>query len=399
MPERRLSFLLVSTLLTIALGGWVLTSALSRTVGTAAQTQELLNKSGVYQAVIPSQVASVQESNPSLANIPLDNPEIQKLLGQSIDTKNLQAQGNDAVDAIYAWLEGKTDKPKIDISVMANQQSLAQAAGDYAAKKAAALPACAPGEADYAAFASDPLSASCLPAGMDVNMVRSSVIQSVSTNPALGSATKVTADDVKLSNGTPVMDSFNSAPKWYQRAQLLPLILSASAAVCILLLLLILRPLGGLKSTGKHLLSVGITLALLAIALAWAMEKLFTGLIPKSDNPNIADAIMKLSNLFNQSYRDNIVRLSIYLAIAGAGALIVAFALKRLPHRKPAAAPVRSTGKTVNKATDLEDTPSASSFTPLTTKSAPKLPARTHKPAAARTAAKKKTTSHGKKKA
>jgi hypothetical protein len=78
-----LPFLIVSPLLTIALGVWVLTSALHMTIGTPKQTEDLLNKSGVYQAVIPSQVADAQAANPSLQNLPLDNPEIQKILGNS----------------------------------------------------------------------------------------------------------------------------------------------------------------------------------------------------------------------------------------------------------------------------------------------------------------------------
>jgi hypothetical protein len=234
-----LPFILVSTLLTLSLGMWVLVTALSMTIGKPQQTEAIINRSGLYQAIIPSQVADTQAANPSLQNLPLDNPQVQKLLGNSLDAQNLEEQGDKAVDNIYAWLEGKAKKPVINISVMANQQELAKAAGDYAAQFASKLPTCAPGEADYSAFASDPLSVKCLPPGTDANMVRSTVQTAVATNPALGSSTQLTENDVKLSNGKTIMDSFNSAPKWYQRAQKLPLISTGIAAVCILLLLLI----------------------------------------------------------------------------------------------------------------------------------------------------------------
>jgi hypothetical protein len=403
-----LPFLIVSPLLTIALGVWVLTSALHMTIGTPKQTEDLLNKSGVYQAVIPSQVADAQAANPSLQNLPLDNPEIQKILGNPLDSQNLQKQGNQAVEALYAWLEGKSSKPQINISVMANQQGLAKAAGDYAVQFATKLPACGPGEADYDTLQSDPLSIKCLPTGVNADMIRSAVQNAVATNPALGNNTQITENDVKLSNGKTIMDSFNTAPKWYQRAQLLPLISAAVAAVCILLLLLILRPIGGIKSVGKHLLSVGLVLAAVAFGLAWLFKKLYSLFIPQSNNPNIADALNNLSNLFNAAYRDNIVRQSAYLVVAGAALIIVAVILKRLSHATANSPSTSSNSRPVTTSSQpesLSKAPVASSFTPLGPPKLPSTPTAAIKPAKKttkraakpKTAAKKKPTRRKKK--
>ena len=385
MPERRLSFLLISTLLTIALGGWILSTALARTIGQPEQANEILDKSGIYQAVIPAQVADTQKANPSLEGVPLDNPEIQKILATSLDAKKLETEGSKAVSAIYAWLEGKSDKPQIDISIMANQQSLAAAAGDYAAKYAASLPACAEGEADYAAFAARPLEARCLPAGASPEMVKGSVSEAVATNPALGTSTQLTEDDIKLTNGKTIMDSFNAAPVWYQRGKLLPLITSVTALICILLLFIILKPARGMKSAGKHLLSVGITFAVIAFALAWAIEKGFSTFVPKSDNPNVGDSLMRLTTLFNNALRDNIVSLSLYLVVGGVLLLAVAYILMRLGRSTTAPAPVRSTSL------GLSAQPPTASFTPIAAR--PESKAFSTKPAR-----KKKAPAHRKKK-
>lgn len=380
-----LPFILVSTLLTLALGTWVLTAGLSRTIGKPAQAQELLNKSGIYQALIPSQVAEAQAVNPSLQNMPLDNPEVQKILGQSLDSQKLHEQGNKAVDAIYAWLEGKDAKPQINIAVAADQQELAKAAGDYAVQKASKLPTCAPGEADYNAFATDPLSVSCLPPGTDADMVRSTIESTVLGNPALGESTQLTENDIKLPNGKTIMDSFNAAPVWYQRAQLLPLISAITAGVCILLLLLIFGFRLGLRSAGKHLLSVGIVMAVVSIGLAWAFEKLYSSFVPKSSNPNITDALNQLSNLFNAAYRDNIVRLSAYLAIGGVLLLAVAWVLKLVhrPARKAAPVASKRPAAPVGEPESLAAAPTVASFTPS---GPPGLPPSLAAPAARRTA-------------
>lgn len=394
MAEKRLSFpfLLVSTILTLALGTWVLSAALSRTIGTPAQTQDLLNRSGIYQALIPSQVADAQKANPSLQSLPLDNPEVQKVLGQSLDSQKLQEQGNKAVDAIYAWLEGKTSKPQISISVSANQQDLAKAAGDYAYKYASGLPTCSYSETDYSAFAADPLSAKCIPHGVDASMVRSSVETAVLNNPALGSSTQLTENDVKLPNGKTIMDSFNTAPVWYQRAQKLPLISAGVAGVCILLLLLILGFRQGIRSAGKHLLSVGIVLGLVAIGLTWLFDKFYSSFFPKSSNPNITDALNQLSNLFDIAYRNNIVRLSAYLAIGGVVLLVVAFLLKlaHRPARKAAPASAPSRPVSADEPESLAAAPTAASFTPSGPPSLPATAASADKPAPKKRAARKK---------
>src|SRR3954452_17347578 len=64
-----LPFILVSTLLTLSLGVWVLVTALSMTIGKPQQTEAIINRSGLYQAIIPSQVADTQAANPSLQNL------------------------------------------------------------------------------------------------------------------------------------------------------------------------------------------------------------------------------------------------------------------------------------------------------------------------------------------
>lgn len=368
MQESRLSFILTSFFLTLALGTWLLASSLAATVGKPEQTKDLLKQSGLYQAVIPAQVADVQRANPSLASVPLDNPEIQKILGSSLDAKNVEQQGDKAIDAIYAWLEGKSETPQIDITVMADQQRLATAAGNYVAKYVSGLPACAPGEADYAAFSTNPLEATCMPPGTDAQMVRSSVEQAILSNPALGASTQLTEEDVRLANGKTIMESLGSAPTWYQRAVYLPLIAAILIAFFAIVLLFVVGVRSGVKSIGKHALSVGITLAVVAIALAWAMEKSLSTFVPKSDNPNVGDALMRLSNLFNAAYRDNIIQSSLYLVAGGAVLLIVGILLTKLLAKSKLPPSITSTTDT------LAAEPPKTSFTP-----APAAPAKTTK--------------------
>jgi hypothetical protein len=388
--------MIVSFLLMVSLGAWILSVATARTIGHAEQAKTLLHESRIYEAVIPSQIAEAQKNNPTLANIPLQNSQVQKLLATSVDSQQLQAQGDEAVDGIYNWLEGKSDKPKLSIDVTANAQTLSTSLSDLAATHAASLRPCVPGQDDYSTFSSDPISANCLPPGVTPDVVRSYVTQAVQNNPALAATTQLTEEDVKLTNGKTIMESFDAAPVWYQRAQLIPLVSAVAAIVLMLLLLLILKPLRGVRSIGKHLLSVGITLAIVAFALAWGIEKLYSTFIPKNDNPNIGDALMQLTTAFNASLRDNIITLSAGTAIVGLVLFVFAVIVGRFSHHATAStnrAPVR-----MPEPVSLAKGPAAVSFTPIVSrvadkvKGAPALPSSKSATAKRKPAAKKKTT-------
>lgn len=406
MPIKRLSFafVLVSTLLTLTLGIWVLTTALSQTIGKPDQTKTLLHKSGLYQALIPSQIADAQQNNPSLAKLPLDNPDIQKVLASGLGTTQLEQQGDKAVDGIYDWLDGKSAQPSIHIAVQADQQALATAAGNYAVQYAAKLPTCAPGESSYTGFASDPLSAACIPLGITSDMVRSFTTSAVLSNPAFGASTVINQDDIKLPGNKSIVQAFGSAPKWYRWARLLPLISGAAAVLFAVLVLIMLRWIDGIRSIGRHLFSVGLTLGICAAALAWAMRKGFDYVVPSSNNANINAALSNLTNSFDDAYRNNIIHLVIPMGIAGLVLIIVAFVLKKIFRRSTKTAP--GTPKTEPKLPEAESlaaAPVAASFTPSGPPELPKKAARTTT-ARKKAAPKKKTTAkkpavHRKKKA
>jgi hypothetical protein len=363
MLERRLSFILISSLLTLFLGGWVLTSALEHTLGQPQQAKDLLHKSGVYTAIIPSQLAETQKANPSLSGLPLDNPGIQKLLESSLDTKKVQTEGDKAVDGIYAWLEGKQDKPAISLSAMPDQQRLATSLGDLAAKHAATLPTCTPEESMSSEIANDPFAAKCLPMGLSAETVRGLVTGEVATHPALSTETIVTEENLTLTNGKTITDTFSAAPVWYQRAEKLPMYLLIAAGVCTFLLLLILGLRQGFWSVGKHLAIVGITLALCAVLVAWVVSYLFKALMPKGISANLGTALSKLTTLFHDAYRNNIIELSLCLVVAGAFLLGLGFILKRLQHAptkaRPQSAPAAAPAVPRMETSDLSNIPSA----------------------------------------
>lgn len=354
MLSRRSIVYIVSPVLTLSLGTWVLTTALDQTIGKPDQTKALLHKSGVYQAVVPSAVADAAKNNPTLASLPLDNPTIQKALAKSYNSQKIEAEGDQAVDGIYAWLDGDSKQPKISIDVAPDTAALAQAASDYAGS----LPPCGAGQT-AAAFLSDPLSATCLPAGVSKDSVRTFIASQIVGNPALTSIPPITQDDIKVMGDMTIMDSFASAPWWYHWTKQLPMISIIVASVCSLLLLAVLSPLRGAKSISKHFLSVGIVLGLSAFLLAWALSKGLTTLLPKADNPTVGHAVAQLTVLFTDAYRSNIILLSSYLAAAGAVLLTLVYLASLTQKHTHATAAAAKPALDDNRATMSSTAPTA----------------------------------------
>lgn len=397
MQERRLSFVLVSTLLTLSIGGWILTAALHQTIGKADQTIALVHKSGLYQAIIPSQIKQVQQDNPSLAGLPLDNPQVQKAIENSMDTKKIRQEGDMAIGDLYRWLEGKSNRPSFSINAMPDRQTLATELGDVAYQHAATLSTCHSIADVPTDIATNPLAAKCLPPGVDAEAVRQLVIGEVSTNQALASTDgTISADDIKFSNGKPVLDTFSSAPTWYKPALLLPTIFAVAAAVFMILLLIILRPFRGIKSVGKHLFVVGITLAICSLVIAWAIDWAFKRFVPDSGDANVNAALMKLTSLFDAAYRNNIIRLSAYVIVAGAVLYALGWILVRVfHHRSASGTPFKKKSPVPVASMDsLESAPPTASFTPAGPPALPKATATkktTHKK---KPSTSKKSTAH-----
>jgi hypothetical protein len=363
MPERRLSFLLISPLFTLSLAGLILILALSYTIGQPQQAQDLVHKSRLYNAVLPAQLSDMQKSNPSLASLPLSDQDLQRLLGYSVDSGIVQSQGDKAIDDIYAWLEGKNMQPRFTISIMPDRESLANMLGELARQHAESLPVCQSLADVPSDIAAHPMEATCLPPGITANTIKEYVIGEVNTDPSFSADSIISSDDIKMPNGKPVLVNFSSAPVWYQRAQKLPIILAVLAVICALLLLTILRPGRGIKSIGKHLLAVGITLSICALALTWAIDWAFNKFVPKSSNPTINDALIKLTSVFDAAYRNNIIRLSVYFAVAGAVLYAIGFVLNR-SRRTPVASTAKKEDVKLREPDILEKAPPVATFTP-----------------------------------
>lgn len=394
MSRKSLSFFVLSPLLTLSLGAWILTTALHQTIGNAADTKTLLHQSDVYKAVIPSEIAQAQQDNPSLQGYPLNNPQIQKALTRAIGPDKIQSQGDQAVDSIYNWLAGKVPQPQFIINVMPDRTQLATSIGNLIYRRASSLPTCTSASQIPADISTHPFDATCLPPGITPEAAQQLVEGEINTNPDLSTYAPITANDVTMPNGKPVFQQFSTAPKWYQRAQWLPMACGAAALFFILLIILAVGPLHGARVVSRHLLGVGITLAACAALITWGIDWAFRHYVPSSSNVTLSNALLRLTSVFDAAYRNHILRLSAYMAGAGAVLYVIALVARKIHHHAPTARPAKQQGSRIPAADSLESQPSIASFTPAGPPALPATttPKSTHK----KSLAKKKTVAHKK---
>lgn len=154
----------------------------------------------------------------------------------------LQTNVEAVLDGFYDWLEGRSEQLMFNLDLSEARKTFVDTVGSEALARAATLPACPAGQS-VGEF--DPLSASCLPVGMNIQTEVDRIKNELATSQDFLPDTQLSADDIKLDvdgQQKPLSEAFPDAPKWYGRISRLPWVLTGLAGLNILLILLLARP-------------------------------------------------------------------------------------------------------------------------------------------------------------
>jgi hypothetical protein len=123
-------------------------------------------RGAVYETAVMDSLEQVQKDQGAAAIglLPLDRPEVQNVVKSASSPELMQAQTENALDAIYAWARGETPELSFSFEIGEIKDNLASGIEQYAVQYASSLPACEPGAA---ADTDSLLNAACLPQGID----------------------------------------------------------------------------------------------------------------------------------------------------------------------------------------------------------------------------------------
>src|SRR5690606_29947247 len=90
--------------------------------GSPDRIKNSLNDSGVYDRATDSILEQITK-DPSVASseVPADDPEIQKVLKDTLSPEFLEQTSTSAIDGVFDWLRGQTEKPEFKIDLTATK--------------------------------------------------------------------------------------------------------------------------------------------------------------------------------------------------------------------------------------------------------------------------------------
>jgi hypothetical protein len=272
-PGRKITLILTSVALRSTLFFGLFCLALIIIFTNSSSIKQTVAESGAYERLVPAALETANhESSKGLgdSSIPLDNPEIQKVINSSFDTNNIKQQSENFIDGVYAWLNGKTSGLEFKIDLTSNKDRLADNLSTYAANRMKGLPVCTSIPTETNIFLIP-----CRPPGVNLDREQAIMRQTLATNPNLLADAVFTSDDLpKNSDGTRVPDNLKHAPEIYKWFKLIPWI-CLMLAILLSIIIIKLSPTmrSGVKTVGSSLIIAGLLLGLTALIYSYIANK------------------------------------------------------------------------------------------------------------------------------
>ncbi len=305
-----------------------MTATLIMVFGTPGVLKQSLAGSGAYDSFVDSALESAKkEQSKNTQDVPLDRPEVKAAVQSAFTPALLRTNSEQLIDATYGWLQGKTPTPIFRIDLTAARQNLISSLADYAANRAAGLPACSPQQTrELQGSDVDPFNAACLPPGITADTIRQKVAADLtSNNDFLKNPVYTEANFPRNSEGKTPFQQAEQAPKIYAKAKLAPYVLTLTAllaGVCVVLLYEERRC--GLRSIGFSFLSVGIVVLFSTWLVSYALNRVEHSGKPLGNlaENNFQQALLTFVNKITATLNSKLYIFCFAYIVIGAGLLI-----------------------------------------------------------------------------
>lgn len=332
---RKLAVGFLSSLLTVLLFALAIDVGFARVVGQPKTIENILDKSGIYNSVVPALLDNAKNISSASGDVPLTDSVVQSAATSTLTPEYLRTNVNLILDSIYQWLDGKTSQPTFSINLTDVKTSFADKVADGARQKAAALPKCVT-TANIAPF--DVFSAGCLPAGVSPDQVAGQVRANIVNGQGFLDNPTISASDLKASgsNQSVFAGQLKNLPAGYRIFKKSPIILGLLIVILGSLMVVIYRPkLRGIKHAGFVIGGVGILTILLGLGLNEAVSNKVISRISLS-NAVLEDSLRRVIHDTAHSLSGTYMLIGgvyILLGIAGIGAYY--FFAKKEPEAAP----------------------------------------------------------------
>lgn len=300
-----------------------------------------LHDSKVYDNVIKASLTDAQNEQDQTggdSSVSLKDPTIQSVAQQAFTPQLLENSVNTFLDANYAWLQGKTDKPAFNIDLSGAKADFATRVGQTVEQRLAGLPVCTPAEQAQLQIPIDTFTVNCRPGNLDPKTEGNRIRDEINNNPDFLGKPNLTAENVNQQDATqpakePYYQKLENLPMLYRIGQKLPFILAFVAlllAISIIFLSLTRRK--GWRRVGIILAVAGLIL----IATKFVADGLADALTRKSLDTGVAAQLKQPRDDLVHTIEQQLVKFDLIFGLAFLVLAIIIFVvLKRTANGRP----------------------------------------------------------------
>lgn len=303
--RRLLSGLLAITALVV-----LLSAAQALTINLAfaspQRIEKLLADSKIYDNFVANVLQQAQKSASSdNGGISATDEAVIQAAEAAFPPAELQTYVNTFIEANYAWLQGKTDKPQFEIDLTEAKETFATNVGKAVEAHLASLPVCTASQ-QAALNNQDPLTLECRPSNVNPQQAGKDVEAKLLSGGVL-STPVITADSLTPDGGTPYYKQANVAPQVYRAVTFAPYTLVIVFVIlCILIYFITPRRRSGTRVIGFVMLIAGALLVLSKYAADVAFQKSQAQLFDDSEvgplQQSVADFFQQLEHFIAGYY-------------------------------------------------------------------------------------------------
>lgn len=201
---RRSGLVILAAILSISLLGLAWSHAFQTTIRDKNTVKSWLEESGFYDKTVDIVVDNIaKNSQENGANLPKDDPKLHEIANDSFTPDYLKQITEEVLNGTYGWLEGKTDGPEFSVDLTEVKSKLVDGVSEYAASRAASLPACSAAQSAQMAKngSFDTWNATCLPRGLTPEKVGQQIKTEMLTSEDFLKDTEFNGEDIKVTLG------------------------------------------------------------------------------------------------------------------------------------------------------------------------------------------------------
>lgn len=269
---------LLSLLLLVTLLGAAFSISFNRTLGQPEKVKTYLAESRIYDHFVAyvAKQASKSEGDDHSDTVLLSNTAVRAVAKTSFPSKLIQKGADTVIDANYAWLEGKTPKPRFIVDLSKAKETFAQKVGRIVKGYTATLPVCK-GEQAARQKNADPLAATCRPKNLTPAQAGARTTARLSKTGDFLSNPVITAralDPKGNQKERPYYEKLSQLPAAYQSAKRSPFILGGLSVLFALgIVFIAVTRRKGLRRLGFVLALAGVVLVATKFSTDFALNK------------------------------------------------------------------------------------------------------------------------------